>query len=432
MVSNTYIRPIEAYITNLLQEFPAIAIEGLKGVGKTVSAKRISETAFELDTIRDKELVGNNIDVLSLSKPPVLIDEWQRLPAVWDYVRRRVDDTGTPGSYLLTGSIANSDMNIHSGAGRILKQRMYPLSLAERAIESPTVSLSGLLSQEKPFTLPISGVTAVSYNDYMNEIVASGLPGVRRYDKTKRRLMLGTYLDYLLSHEFKQQGVNIRQPLTLLRWLRAYAAAISTDTGYSEILDASTAGEREKPSAKTTISYREALGNLWLLDELPMWIQGEDYFARLKRTPKHYLADPAIAAYLLDYGYDELTMPSVSGSTPKTRFDEKYGSITGRLFESLMHLSLNVYASINGARLAYLKTRNADREIDFIVQRESKIVAVEVKMTQVVDEKDVKNLLWLNANLGGNLTDAAIVTTGPVAYRMPCGIAVVPAALLGI
>jgi hypothetical protein len=53
-------------------------------------------------------------------------------------------------------------------------------------------------------------------------------------------------------------------------------------------------------------------------------------------------------------------------------------------------------------------------------------------MTQAVDEKDVKNLLWLKANLDENLTDAIIVTTGPVAYRMPCGIAVVPAALLGV
>jgi predicted AAA+ superfamily ATPase len=414
-----------------MREFPAIAIEGLKGVGKTVSAKRISETAFELDQIRDKELVGNNLDVLSSAKPPVLIDEWQRIPAVWDYVRRRVDDGGAPGSYIMTGSIANSNMDIHSGAGRILKQRMYPLSLEERAIETPSVSLSKLLSQESPRTFPVKGTTSVSYNDYMNEIVASGLPGVRHYGKSKRRLMLGTYLDYLLSHEFKQQGVNIRQPLTLLRWLRAYAAAISTDTGYSEILDASTAGEREKPSAKTTISYREALGNLWLLDELPMWLQGEDYFARLKRTPKHYLADPAIAAYLLDYGFDELTMPATGGNTPKTRFDERYGSITGRLFESLIHLSLNVYSTVNGAKLAYLKTRNADREIDFIVQRESKVIAIEVKMAQVVDEKDVKNLLWLKSNLGENLTDAIIVTTGPVAYRMPCGIAVVPAALLG-
>jgi predicted AAA+ superfamily ATPase len=163
-----------------------------------------------------------------------------------------------------------------------------------------------------------------------------------------------------------------------------------------------------------------------------MWLQGEDYFARLKRTPKHYIADPAIAAYLLDYGYDELTLPSAGGNALKTRFDEKYGSITGRLFESLMHLSLNVYATVNGAKLAYLKTRNADHEVDFIVWRGTKVVAIEVKMTQAVDEKDVKNLLWLKANLDENLTDAIIVTTGPVAYRMPCGIAVVPAALLGV
>jgi predicted AAA+ superfamily ATPase len=426
-----YKRLIEAYIVDLMSELPAIAVEGLKGVGKTISARRLSSTVFELDQVRDSELVANDFAVLSSSSPPVLIDEWQKIPAVWDYIRRQVDNGCAPGSYLLTGSIANEDMNIHSGAGRILKQRMYPLSLQERAIETPTVPLSGLLSQDEPFTSRIGGNTDVGYKDYMNEIIASGLPGVRPYSSAKRRLMLGTYLDYLLSHEFEQQGVRLRQPLTLLRWLKAYAAATSTDTGYNEILDASTAGEREKPSVQTTISYREALGNLWLLDELPMWLSGEGYFARLKRTPKHYLADPAIAAYLLNYSFDTLTKSAQGGAAPKTKFDEKYGSITGRLFESLIHLSLNAYASVNDAKLAYLKTRNADHEVDFIVQRESRVVAIEVKMAQTVDEKDVKNLLWLKANLKDDLTDALVVTTGPVAYRMPNGIAVVPAALLG-
>jgi predicted AAA+ superfamily ATPase len=86
---------------------------------------------------------------------------------------------------------------------------------------------------------------------------------------------------------------------------------------------------------------------------------------------------------------------------------------------------------VNDATLSFLKTRNGDHEIDFIVQRGSSVLAIEVKMTQVVDESDVKNLLWLKTNMGNKLTDAMILTTGPAAYRLPNGIAVVPAALLG-
>ena len=63
---------------------------------------------------------------------PVLIDEWQRLPVTWDVVRRAVDDRGPAGPFLLTGSASQANPGTHSGAGRILKVRMRPLSLAER------------------------------------------------------------------------------------------------------------------------------------------------------------------------------------------------------------------------------------------------------------------------------------------------------------
>jgi len=98
-----------------MKEFPAIAIDGLKGVGKTVSIKRIAATVFELDKAKDFDQVTNIPDFLIAEPSPVLIDEWQRIPPVWDYIRRAVDDGAKPGSFLLTGSIANSDINIHSG-----------------------------------------------------------------------------------------------------------------------------------------------------------------------------------------------------------------------------------------------------------------------------------------------------------------------------
>jgi predicted AAA+ superfamily ATPase len=228
-----------------------------------------------------------------------------------------------------------------------------------------------------------------------------------------------------------QQGVRIRQPRTLLRWLTAYAAATSSDTTYGEILDASTPGEGEKPSAATTIAYREALGNLWLIDELPVWLYGEDYFSRLKRSPKHYLADPALTAYLLNFDIDMLTKNNPAHKRATTVFDEKIGGITGRLFESLVHLSLKTYATVNDASLSYLKTRNGDHEVDFILQRGQRNVAIESKMSLKIEDKDVKHLNWLRENLKDDLLDAIIVNTGPTAYRRPDGIAVVPAVLLG-
>ena len=425
-----YDRLIEPYIKNLMIEFPAIAIDGLKGVGKTVSSKRIASTVFELDKSNDYDRIINIPDMLISEQPPVLIDEWQRIPSIWDYIRRAVDDGAKPGTFLLTGSISSADTNIHSGAARIIRKKMYPLSLAERAIENPTVSIAALFSAAKPFSAFITGKTEISGKDYVNEISASGLPGFRHFTLKSRKIAFESFFSNVLSHDFRQQGIRLRQPETLMRWLRAYAAAISTDAGYAEILDASTAGESNKPSAKTTIAYREALENMWLLDELAPWAEGESFFSGLKQSPKHYLADPAFAVYLLDLD-ERILSGSMNISQKAERFDEKYGSIIGRLFESLIHLSLNTYAGVNNAKLFFLKTYKGDREVDFILRKGTKVIACEVKFAPTVVDADGKHLKWFMEKVGGDCADAMIITTGSIAYRRNDGIAVVPAVLLG-
>ena len=425
-----YDRLIEPYLLNIMKTFPAIALDGLKGVGKTVSTKRIASTVFELDKPKDYDQIINIPDLIVSEKHPVLIDEWQRIPQVWDYIRRAVDDGAKPGSFLLTGSISGTDTNIHSGAARIIRKRMYPLSLSERAVEKPTVSISNLFSTPKPFYSDISGKTDFCSKDYLYEIAASGLPGFRHYNLESRKTAFESFFANILTHDFRQQGIRLRQPETMLRWLRAFAAAISTDAGYSEILDASTAGEGSKPAAKTTIAYREALENLWLLDELAPWLDGENYFAGLKLSPKHYLADPAIAAYLLNL--DEKILAGGNGwPSGVERFDAKYGSIIGRLFEALIHLSLNTYTSVNNAKLFYLKTYKGDREVDFIIQKNSTVIACEVKFAPTADASDGKHLKWFMEKTGADCIDAMIITTGSIAYRRNDGIAVVPAVLLG-
>ena len=425
-----YERLIEPYLNKLMQEFPAIAIDGLKGVGKTVSSKRIASSVYELDRPRDYDQILNMPEILSSEPLPILIDEWQRIPSVWDYVRRAVDDGAKPGTFLLTGSIANTDINIHSGAGRIIRRRMYPLSLAERNIGKTDVSIGAMLSETGRFKTDISGKTDLTAAQYIHEIAASGLPEFRDLSIEGRKIAFESYFINMLSHEFMQQGIRLRQPTTLLRWLTSYAAAISTDAGYAEILDASTAGESNKPTAKTTIAYREALENLWLIDELSPWINGEEFISGLKRTPKHYLADPSFALYLL--GLDENVLTGAGGWPARAeRFDNKYGSIIGRLFEALVFLCLRVYASVNNAKLFFARTQKGDHEIDFIIQKDAKIIACEVKFSSVAEPSDGKHLKWFIDKVGDECCEALIINTGSVAYRRKDGIAVVPAALLG-
>jgi len=102
----------------------------------------------------------------------VLFDEWQRLPQIWDQVRRAVDDGAPPGRFLLTGS-ATATATTPSGAGRIVTLRMRPMSLAERGITAQTVSLRTLLKGDRE---EVVGTTDVGLETYVEEIVQSGFP----------------------------------------------------------------------------------------------------------------------------------------------------------------------------------------------------------------------------------------------------------------
>jgi len=128
---------------------------------------------------------------------PVLIDEWQRLPEVWDLVRRAVDDGAAPGSFLLTGSAVPDPPPTHSGAGRIVTVRMRPLALSER-LQSCTVSLAELLSGERT---PVTGTTGFALTDYVEEVLASGFPGLRSLSGRSRRRQLDGYVDRIVDRD---------------------------------------------------------------------------------------------------------------------------------------------------------------------------------------------------------------------------------------
>ena len=107
-------------------------------------------------------------------------------------------------------------------------------------------------------------------------------------------------------------------------------------------------------------------------------------------------------------------------------------SLLGLLFQSLVTLSVRVYAQAAEARVFHLRTHGGEHEVDLIVQGPNgRIVALEVKLAATVNSSDIRHLRWLADSIGPELADAAVVTTGTEAYRRRDNIAVIPAALLG-
>src|SRR5688572_7765344 len=113
-------RVVDDELDELISDLAAIAMEGAKGVGKTRTALQRARTVHRLDDPAELAVAEADPARLLDGERPVLIDEWQRLPQVWDMVRRAVDDGASPGSFLLTGSALPDPLPTHSGAGRIV------------------------------------------------------------------------------------------------------------------------------------------------------------------------------------------------------------------------------------------------------------------------------------------------------------------------
>lgn len=416
-------RIVDRELDLLLPYLPAISLEGAKGVGKTETARRRAATTFRLDDPESREIAAADPARLARGVPPILIDEWQRYPPAYDVVRRAVDDGAAPGTFLLTGSPPAPGTPVHSGAGRIVVVRMRPLSLAERGVPT-SVGLAALLAGGRA---PLSGATDLTLADYVDEILGSGLPGLRDGPDRVRRSQLDSYLDRIVEREFPELGYVVRNPAGLRRWLSAYAAASSTTASAETIRDAAGAGPRAAPSRTATGPYRNALERLHVADPVPAWLPTRSRIARLGAAPKHQLADPALAARLL--GVEREALLEGRGAGPPVPRD---GSLLGALFESLVTLGVRVYAQAAEARVGHLRTHRGDHEIDLIVERgDGKVVAIEVKLGASIADRDVRHLRWLREHLGDDLLDALVVSTGGEAYRRADGIGVVPAALLG-
>ncbi|RRD03737.1 ATP-binding protein [Arachnia propionica] len=417
-------RLVDEELDTLLPHVTAIALDGPKGVGKTSTALRRTTEQLRLDTVPHRSAVSEDADLVNRLPRPLLIDEWQRVPAVWDTVRRAVDDGAEPGSFLLAGSAAPQLSDpIHSGAGRILSLRMRPMALCERGLVDPTVSLTRLLQGDAE----IGGSSPLGPGDYVREILASGLPGLHHLPPRARNAQLRSYLTRVMERELTdEQGVTLRRPESLALWLRAYASASGTTASWEKIRATATPGDADPPSKVTTMRYRDWLTALWLLDPVPAWLPLASGLPSLTRAPKHHLADPALASVLL-------RATSISLQKGEGRWLGARGALIGGLFEGLATLSVRAAAQAAGAEVSHLRSSRGEREIDLIVEGEDgRILAVEVKFSRAASHEDVAHLLWLKERLGDQVSDMVLLNTGEHAHRRRDGVAVVPLALLGL
>ncbi len=421
--SGEYVRRvIDDELDELFPHLPAILIDGPKAVGKTSTALQRAKSIHRLHRPSERLIAEADPELLLRGESPTLIDEWHYVPSVWDAVKDNVDTNNQGGRFLLTGSMPL--LGTHTGAGRITPVRLRPLTIPERGASTPTVSLRSMLLGE---SLDVKGNCSLGLTEYVDLILASGFPGLQRLSGAPLNKQLDGYLSRIVDADMREAGSRHRKPATVMAWLRAYAAVTATTASWEKIRNSTELIGVASPTKVTAAPYVDVLTRLRILDEVEAWRPGNNHLSTLGQTPKHFLADPALAARLTRMTKQKL----LQGDGPKTT--PRDGTFLGALFESLAALSLLVFAQAAGASVFHLRTHRGDHEVDFIVERpDGKVLAVEVKLTNAVDSTHMRQLHWLRGILGDDLVGSVVINTGNVAYRRPQdGIAVVPLGLLG-
>lgn len=413
-------RVVDAELDERLATSGAVLLEGPKGCGKTETASRRAKSVvrFDIDPAARAQ-VDLSPEVLFDEPAPILFDEWQRVPAIWDHVRRHVDDLRGRGLCILTGSATPTDAReLHSGAGRIGTLRMRPMSLFESGHSTGEVSLVALLRGEDQRAM----LTRTTIPELMERIVIGGWPMLLGEDEAFARRWLADYLSQIVEVDIPSLGTTRRAPERLRRTLAALGRGVAQPVKLTE-LGADIAGiDDQKPAKETVSAYLDALDRLKLTENSPSWRPHMRSRTRLREAPVRYFVDPSLGTASLGVGSRELL------ADPRA---------AGFHFEALVLRDLRVYAQPLGGTISTWREAHGRKEVDAIIQTPTAWAAFEIKLTgdqRVIDDA-ARGLLdfasEIDTDRHGDPAALVVVTATGGGGQRPDGVHVIPVTALG-
>lgn len=424
-VGSSFVRKLDAYVPRVvdsevvaaLRSVPAVVIEGPRACGKTTTGREHarSEVMFGSDTAA--RLVAEIHPEAILDGPePRLLDEWQLAPQVWNQVRAAGDDGRRPGRFILTGSaVPADDVTRHSGAGRITRVRMRPMSLYESGLSTGEVSLADL------FASPVGYVERpdAALPDLMEAACRGGWPASIDLDTSAAHDYAVSYLSEICRADIPLLGGPSRDPIGVDRLLRSLARNVSTEASQRTL--ARDAGGEKPLDPRTVAAYLEALRRVYVVEDQPAWSTRLRSRTFLRQSAKRHLVDPSLAAAALHADPERLWRDL------KT---------FGLLFESMVVRDLRTYAQSVRARVAHYRD-SAGLEIDAIVERrDGAWIAIEVKLGgNDATDRAASALLRLRDKVDpehvGKPSNLVVVTATGFGYLRPDGVQVMPITVLG-
>ncbi len=420
-------RVADAQIERYLKAFGAVEIAGTKWCGKTWSALMQGASVFYVD--ENLDLARADPSMMLIGNRPHVIDEWQRVPAIWDCVRHEVDRArGTRGAFILTGSSTPATRQgeqgpAHSGAGRIGRVRMSPMSLFESGESTGQVSLEGLFAGE--FT------PCVAERDTVGLVEAAcrgGWPEAVDMEVDAAQLIAREYVTAALGVSIPALGLD---PDIARRLASSLARNLGQAATYKTIIN-DMFGAEENPLSVIdegrVRAYLDALKGMYIVEEVPGWAPPARDRKRFATKPKRYLADPSLACALL-------------GMSPAALLAD--WQTFGLVFENMAVRDLSVYARaldlLDDVPVRYYRD-DSGVEADAIVQlADGRWAAFEFKVSEDKVEKGVASLQRMRRKVCENPRSqtrppefmAVITGVGEYAHEVAEGIVVVPIRLLG-
>jgi predicted AAA+ superfamily ATPase len=413
----TYLpRIADQELATRLRTLGAVLIEGPKACGKTATASQVAKTVIRFDEDEAaRALVALDPQALFAGEPPILFDEWQVEPSIWNRVRRQVDDRGVKGQFILTGSATpRDDATRHSGAGRFAVIQMRPMSLFESGHSSGQVSLAGLLAGERQ----TGDGTSLSYADLLTRIVVGGWPELVEADEDVARDWLNDYLTQITEVDVPGMGLR-RSPRNLQRLLAALARGVGQAVKLSELAK-DVGGDAGQVAFETISRYLDALDRLKLTDDSEAWRPHMRSRTRLRATAVRYFVDPSLGPAALNVG------------TPELRADPQ---AAGFHFEALAIRDLRVYAQLHRGQVDSWRDANGN-EVDAVVTfRDNRWAAFEIKLNPRDVDSAAASLLTfagkVDTDRHGRPAALGVITSTGHAGRREDGVHIVPIATLG-
>ena len=412
-------RIVDEELTGRLASTGAVVIEGPKACGKTMTARQAAASEVLLD-VDERARTAISIDPTLVldGATPRLIDEWQIEPVIWNHIRRTVDDRARPGQFILTGSaVPADDVTRHTGAGRLTRLRMRPMSLFESGHSSGAISVAALLDETPPRSLS----SGPALRDLAELVSVGGWPGhiASALNQTQALRANRDYLEEVRRVDVARVDGVRRDPEKIGRLLRSFARNVATHATVATMA-ADAGGPDAVLRDQTVQAYLAALERLMIIEDQPAWMPHLRSRARLRRKPRRHFVDPSLAVAALR-------------ATPDHLLEDL--ELFGFLFESLVVRDLRVYAQAADAEVLQYRD-NTGLEVDAIVQAaDGRWAAFEIKLGAGRVDDAARNLLRFAARVDPERVRTpaalAVIVPGGYGYVRDDGVGVIPLGALG-